>query len=439
VNFMLALNVVIYGLGIIFLALLVLLVAIMVLSKVFSMKAGKDMRRVSAQAVHEADPPAPPRVAAALPVVAPAASPAGEAFEPVIAPLPGKVLSVAAKAGNQVRRGDELCVIEAMKMGNSVKAPRDGVVAEVRVAPGDAVTFGAPLIFLASSAAAAAAPRPAAAPAATAPAPPPAAGPTGLMLTVAGVSHAAEVAVGPGGTASVRLDGSSYQTQRDPSDEKRILVNGQPHTVEVKDMAGTSATVLIDGVPQKLEIAHRALSAPVALSIAHDGKPHKVEVRSGDGGASTVLVDGSTYQVERDKTEPTRILVNGQPHTVEVKDTAGTSAAVLIDGRTERLEIAREAAAAPTASMPVPAAVAAVPTRSGHPGAGERITAPLPGKVLSVAVKTGESVHKGDELCVIEAMKMGNSIRAQRDGSVREVLVVPGQSVTFGASLLVLD
>jgi biotin carboxyl carrier protein len=191
-------------------------------------------------------------------------------------------------------------------------------------------------------------------------------------------------------------------------------------------------------VPQKLEIAHRAPSAPAALSIAHDGKPHKVEVRSGDG-ASTVLVDGSTYQVERDKTEPTRILVNGQPHTVEVKDMAGTSAAVLIDGRTERLEIAREAAAAPTASMPARAPAAAAPTRSGHPGAGERITAPLPGKVLSVAVKTGDSVRKGDELCVIEAMKMGNSIRAQRDGSVREILVAPGQSVTFGASLLVLD
>ena len=436
-NFMLALNAVIYGLGIIFLALLVLLAAIMLFSKVLSMTTGKNMRRASAQAVPEAAPPAPANLAAALPVTAPAASSAPEAFEPVIAPLPGKVLSVAVKTGNQVRRGEELCVIEAMKMGNSVKAPCDGVVAEVRVAPGDTVTFGAPLVFLASSAAAAAAPRPAAALAAAASAPPPVAGPTGLTLTVAGVSYAAEVALGPGGTASVRLDGSSYQAQRDPGDGKRILVNGRPHTVEVKDMAGTSATVLIDGVPQKLEIAHRAPSAPAALSIAHDGKPHKVEVRSGDG-ASTVLVDGSTYQVERDKTEPTRILVNGQPHTVEVKDMAGTSATVLIDGRTERLEIAREAATAPTASMPAPA-TAAVPTQSGHPGAGERITAPLPGKVLSVAVKTGDSVHKGDELCVIEAMKMGNSIRAQRDGSVREVLVAPGQSVTFGASLLVLD
>jgi biotin carboxyl carrier protein len=48
-------------------------------------------------------------------------------------------------------------------------------------------------------------------------------------------------------------------------------------------------------------------------------------------------------------------------------------------------------------------------------------------------------VRKGDELCVIEAMKMGNSVRAQRDGTVREVVVASGQSVAFGAPLLVLD
>jgi len=56
-----------------------------------------------------------------------------------------------------------------------------------------------------------------------------------------------------------------------------------------------------------------------------------------------------------------------------------------------------------------------------------------------VAVKPGDAVRKGDELCVIEAMKMGTSIRAQRDGTVREVLVAPGQTVAFGAALLVLD
>ena len=56
-----------------------------------------------------------------------------------------------------------------------------------------------------------------------------------------------------------------------------------------------------------------------------------------------------------------------------------------------------------------------------------------------MAVKAGDAIRKGDELCVIEAMKMGNSIRAQRDGTVRQVLVAPGQTVAFGTPLLVLD
>jgi len=435
VNFMLALNVTIYGLGIVFLALLVLMVAIMLLNKVFSMATGKDLLAVPAPSAPAAAPP-PAAVAAAPAVVPPATR---EAVEPVIAPLPGKVLSVAVKAGNRVRSGDELCVIEAMKMGNSVKAPRDGVVADVCVAAGDTVSFGAPLVLLVSTAAAAAAPR--TAPSAAAPAAPTPAqvGASNLVLTAAGASHAVEVTVGATGAATVRLDGSSYQVQRDPSDGKKVLVNGKPYLVEVKDLVGTSATVLVDGVPQKIDVARRAPAAPLPLSLAHAGKPHTIEVRSGDGGASTVLVDGSAYQVEQDRTEPTRILVNGQAHTVVVKEMAGTTATVLIDGRTERLEIARGAAtgAPPTATPAAPAAAA--PPQPGQSAAGERVTAPLPGKVLSVAVKPGDGVRKGDEMCVIEAMKMGNSIRAQRDGTVRQVLVAPGQTVAFGTPLLVLD
>ncbi len=107
-----------------------------------------------------------------------------------------------------------------------------------------------------------------------------------------------------------------------------------------------------------------------------------------------------------------------------------------IDGRAEKPEVARQAAPMSAPTPTVAAAAASAP--SSLPAAGERISAPLPGKILSVAVKTGDRVRKGDELCVIEAMKMGNSIRAQRDGIVAEVLVAPSQSVAFGAPLLVL-
>ena len=434
---MLALNVTIYGLGIVFLALLVLMVAIMILTKIFAMTTRKDLLEAQGLAVGvaapvpaQAPPAHPPAAAGAADSAALAAA---QAVEAVTAPLPGKILSVAVKTGDHVGKGDELCVIEAMKMGNSVKAFRDGVVAEVCVASGDSVTFGAPLVLLASTVAAAAARS-----AAAAAAPPvmpvaPSVEPSALTLTVAGASHTVEVAAGTAGAAAVLLDGSRYQVQRDPTDGKRIVVNGQSHTVEIKEKAETSATIVIDGVSQKVEIARRAPAAPAAFSLTHGGKQHTVELKGSGDGAATVLLDGSRYQAEQDKTERTRILVNGQSHTVEVKEIAGTSATVLIDGRIEKLEVARQAA---TVSAPTAATAPASPSR---PGAGERVTAPLPGKILSVAVKTGDRVRKGDELCVIEAMKMGNSIRAQRDGIVAEVLVAPSQSVAFGAPLLVLE
>ena len=91
-NFMLALNVTIYGLGIVFLALLVLMVAIMLLTKAFSMATGKDLLEVRAPSAPEA---AAPAVASAAPAAA--APMTTEAAEPVIAPLPGKILSVAVE------------------------------------------------------------------------------------------------------------------------------------------------------------------------------------------------------------------------------------------------------------------------------------------------------------------------------------------------------
>jgi 3-methylcrotonyl-CoA carboxylase alpha subunit len=64
------------------------------------------------------------------------------------APMPGKVVAVAVKVGDAVRRGDRLVVLEAMKMEHSIAAPADGVVAELRYAPGDLVEEGAELVRL---------------------------------------------------------------------------------------------------------------------------------------------------------------------------------------------------------------------------------------------------------------------------------------------------
>ena len=69
-------------------------------------------------------------------------------------------------------------------------------------------------------------------------------------------------------------------------------------------------------------------------------------------------------------------------------------------------------------------------------GEAGRLTAPMPGKVVSFAVKAGDKVSKGQALAVMEAMKMEHTIAAPADGVVQEVLYAPGDQVTEGAELL---
>jgi 3-methylcrotonyl-CoA carboxylase alpha subunit len=70
---------------------------------------------------------------------------------------------------------------------------------------------------------------------------------------------------------------------------------------------------------------------------------------------------------------------------------------------------------------------------------GGRLTAPMPGKVVSFAVKAGDTVKKGQALAVMDAMKMEHTIAAPADGTVAELLFAPGDQVAEGAELLRLE
>lgn len=93
--------------------------------------------------------PAAPAAAPAAPTAsaaAPAAAPAGA--ETINAPMPGNILDIKVKAGDQVSKGQVLLVLEAMKMENEIMSPRDGVVAGVHVNKGDSVDSGKLLVSL---------------------------------------------------------------------------------------------------------------------------------------------------------------------------------------------------------------------------------------------------------------------------------------------------
>ena len=77
-----------------------------------------------------------------------AAAPVAAGAATVSAPMPGKVLEVKVKAGDAVKSGDVLMILEAMKMQNEIMAPADGTVSDVRVSAGQTVSTGDVMIVL---------------------------------------------------------------------------------------------------------------------------------------------------------------------------------------------------------------------------------------------------------------------------------------------------
>ena len=114
------------------------------------------------------------------------------------------------------------------------------------------------------------------------------------------------------------------------------------------------------------------------------------------------------------------ITVNGTTYEVIVEEADGT-------------------AAAPVYTAPVhTAAPAPAPAPAGVSGA-NKVTAPMPGTVLDVKVKVGQSVKKGDTICVLEAMKMENDIPAPCDGVIASINVQKGASVNAGEVIASLN
>jgi biotin carboxyl carrier protein len=134
--------------------------------------------------------------------------------------------------------------------------------------------------------------------------------------------------------------------------------------------------------------------------------------------------------------------INGADYSIVIDQTEDASVEVEVNGTPFLVEIDRLAKPIAKVNPPVAAPVNAVgapvvakQTTSGNASA---IKSPLPGVVLSVEVNVGDAVKAGQKLLVLEAMKMENSIEADRDGKITAIKVGKGDSVLEGAELIII-
>ncbi len=139
-----------------------------------------------------------------------------------------------------------------------------------------------------------------------------------------------------------------------------------------------------------------------------------------------------------------RVRVGDRWYTVEVQDLSTSPVRVNVEGETFLVEVEGlpGAAAPPAAPGSPPAQPAARPAgqQAGAAPSGDKvIRSPMPGRVVAVTVRPGDAVSSGQEVAVVEAMKMEQSIRTPADGVIKAIHVQPLEHVTGDQPLVELE
>lgn len=173
---------------------------------------------------------------------------------------------------------------------------------------------------------------------------------------------------------------------------------------------------------------HKALATYFASINDMPDAEYKVEILE-DGPIKKVSVNGTVYEVDYNVGGDTiySIILNNRSHGVqissindsvyEVKNKGDLFQICVID-ELKKVRLSR------TRSMAVGRQV---------------ITAQMPGVILKVYVKQGDTVKTGDPLCVLVAMKMENEIRSPIDGTVKEIYIADGDKMTVNDKLMVVE
>ena len=133
--------------------------------------------------------------------------------------------------------------------------------------------------------------------------------------------------------------------------------------------------------------------------------------------------------------------INGNLYNVVIGDIEENIAHVEVNGTHYTVEMEKKPKAA-SAPKPVvrPAAKPAAPVaKPAAGGAKSGVKSPLPGVILDIKVNVGDEVKKGQTLIILEAMKMENSINADKDGKIAAINVSKGESVLEGTDLVIIE
>ena len=139
--------------------------------------------------------------------------------------------------------------------------------------------------------------------------------------------------------------------------------------------------------------------------------------------------------------------INGNVYNVVIGDIEENIAHVEVNGTHYTVEMEKKPKAAPApkpvvrpAAKPAAAPAAAAPvTKPAAGGAKSGVKSPLPGVILDIKVNVGDEVKKGQTLIILEAMKMENSINADKDGKIAAINVSKGESVLEGTDLVIIE
>ena len=137
------------------------------------------------------------------------------------------------------------------------------------------------------------------------------------------------------------------------------------------------------------------------------------------------IINGNTYKVAIGDIDHNvaNVEVNGSAYKVELPET------------TQPVKVAPRAAAAPRTASGEKVITKPVAAATG----GYTVKAPLPGVIISISVKVGDTVKASDTVAMLEAMKMENAIHAGRDGKVKAINVNAGDSVLEGSPIITLE